>query len=308
MDRRMLMRGSLAATFGARALPLLAAPAAQGPAFTFAFITDNHIQPELAAAKGCFDCFRQIARESYDFVLQGGDHIYDALEVNFHRAQSLMDLYVETEQVIGHKVYHVLGNHDCFGIFPKSGASGHEPEFGKQFYIQRFGPTYYSFDHKGVHVVVLDSIGLTPDRDYEGRVDAEQLRWLAADLARMPKGQRVLVATHIPLVTALACYEPLSWKGTKHNWTYVDNVHEVLAVLRPYNVIAVLQGHSHVAERVELNGIPFITGGSVAGNWWQGRWLGTEEGYMAIHIDGQNVHATYKSYGFQSVDRQDVDI
>ena len=45
---------------------------------------------------------------------------------------------------------------------------------------ERFSKTYYSFEHKGVHFIVLDSIGITDDRAYEGRVDAAQLNgWQA---------------------------------------------------------------------------------------------------------------------------------
>ncbi|WP_068079852.1 metallophosphoesterase family protein [Novosphingobium rosa] len=82
------------------------------------------------------------------------------------------------------------------------------PHYGKRFFIERFGPTYYSFDHKGVRFLVLDSIGITPDRNYEGRVDAAQLDWLKAELGGLKPGQPLIVVTHIPLVTALSCYEP----------------------------------------------------------------------------------------------------
>ncbi|WP_230769196.1 metallophosphoesterase family protein [Sphingomonas sp. Leaf4] len=305
MNRRHLLSGALAA-------PLLL-PAARAadrgraePSFRFAFVTDCHIQPELQAADGCRQCFRAVARGRYDFVIQGGDHVYDALEVDRARANRLMDLYVETEQAIGSKVHHVLGNHDCFGVFPTSGIAPSAPDYGKQYYIERFGPTYYAFDHKGVHFVVLDSIGLTPDRSYEGRIDPAQLAWLARDLAAQPKGTRIIVATHIPIVTALSIYEPEEWTRTPHNWTNVVNAREVLRVLRPYHVIAVLQGHSHVAETVTLNGIPFITGGAVSGNWWQGSFLGTDEGYMDIAVDGDQVISRYRGFGFRSIDRHDV--
>lgn len=304
MHRRHLLSGAIAA-------PLLL-PAARAigsapePAFRFAFVTDCHIQPELMAAQGCRSCFRAVARGRYDFVIQGGDHVYDALEVDRARANRLMDLYVETEQAIGLKVHHVIGNHDCFGIFPKSGVAPSAPDYGKQYYIERFGPTYYAFDHKGVHFVVLDSIGLTPDRSYEGRIDAAQLAWLARDLAAQPAGRRIIVATHIPLVTALSIYEPEEWTRTPHNWTNIANARDVLRILRPYNVIAVLQGHSHVVETVLLNGVPFITGGAVSGNWWQGSFLGTAEGYMDITVNGDRVTASYRDYGFRTVDRHDV--
>jgi Icc protein len=277
--------------------------------FTFAFMSDCHIRPELGADKACATCFEQISASACDFVIQGGDHIEDALETGRERATMLMDLYQQVERRhLRKKVYHVLGNHDCLGVFPKSGIDPSAPDYGKAFYTRRFGPRYYAFDHKAVHFVVLDSVGFTEDRNYEGRVDAEQLDWLRKDLAAQPTGTRIIVVTHIPLITAMQCYEPESWLNTPHNWTYVTNAREVLRILGGHNVLAVLQGHSHVYERIELNGISFITTGAVAGADWRGSFLGTPEGYTEIAIKGQQVLSRYRQYGHASPDRQDMPI
>ncbi|PMY06027.1 serine/threonine protein phosphatase, partial [Pseudomonas sp. GW460-13] len=61
-------------------------------------------------------------------------------------------------------------------------------------YQELFGPTHYTFNHKGVHFVVLDNVS-----DPAGRVGDAQRAWLAADLARQPKGARIVVFTHRPL-------------------------------------------------------------------------------------------------------------
>jgi len=310
MNRReLIIAANASVVLGAVTQPLSAhANSIKQSAFSFAFITDCHIQPELNAAAGCRDCFKQISKGRFDFVIQGGDHVFDALEVDRKRAMQIMDLYVETEQVIGLKVHQVLGNHDCFGVFPKSGVDPTAPDYGKQYYIERFGPTHYTFDHKGVHFIVLDSIGITGDRSYEGRVDAAQIEWLRRDLAGLPVGTPIIVVSHIPLVTALSCYEPLDWTQTPHNWTNVVNARDVLALLQGHKVLAVLQGHSHVTERVIVNGVPFITGGAVSGNWWQGSFLGTPEGYLQVDVDGDEVRTQYVTYGFHSIDPQDVAI
>lgn len=71
--------------------------------FSFLFITDTHLQPELDALKGCKMAFRAASQEKADFVLQGGDHIYDAMEVTLPRAHKLLDLYDMTEQELGKK-------------------------------------------------------------------------------------------------------------------------------------------------------------------------------------------------------------
>jgi 3',5'-cyclic AMP phosphodiesterase CpdA len=311
LNRRSLITGTafaMAALAGIRHAGAEKPTKRSAESFTFVFMTDSHIQPELDAGAGCAACFRQISKEPADFVIHGGDHVFDALEVDQERAFMLRDLYCDTEKELAKKVYHTIGNHDCFGLFPISGVDPGAPGYGKAFYTERFGAPYYSFDHKGVHFVVLDSIGFTADRSYEGSLDPDQIAWLRGDLLALPPGTRIIVTTHIPLVTGLSCYEPLSWTKTPHNWTNVVNAREILALLRPYHVVAVLQGHSHVAETLSLNGIPFITGGAVSGNWWEGRWLGTSEGYMLVTVDGDRVSAQYESFGFQSVRRNDVEI
>ncbi|SFN71943.1 metallophosphoesterase [Sphingomonas sp. OK281] len=312
MERRNLLKLSLGVplvALAARAVAATATPARAGDSFSFAFVGDCHIRPELGADRACAQCFEQISASPVDFVILGGDHVEDALETGRARATLLMDLYQRTERAHLRKpVHHVIGNHDCLGVFPKSGIDPSAPDYGKQFYIDRFGPRYYAFDHKGVHFVVLDSIGLTADRNYEGRVDAAQLAWLRADLGAQQKGTRIVVVTHIPLVTAMQCYEPESWLDTPHNWTFVVNGREVLRILRDHDVLAVLQAHSHVYERIELDGISFSTTGAVAGADWRGSFLGTPEGYTDITISGRKVESRYRTYGFTSVDRQDVPI
>ena len=106
----------------------------------------------------------------------------------------------------------------------------------------------------------------------------------------------------------MQCYEPESWLDTPHNWTFVVNGREVLRILRDYDVLAVLQAHSHVYERIELNGISFITTGAVAGADWRGAFLGTPEGYTEIAVSGRALTSHYRTYGFASVDPQPVAI
>lgn len=303
LNRRTLM---------ASAIGVAVAPAegrtAAATAFSFVFLTDTHIEPELQAADGCLQCFRHIARENIDFVIHGGDHVYDALEVGAARAERQRDLYCQTEKALPQKVYHVIGNHDCFGVFAQSGVTPAAAGYGKAYYAAAFGERYYAFDHKGVHFIVLDSIGLTADRSYRGYVDPEQIAWLQRDLATTPADAPIILATHIPLVTGLSCYEPVAWTKTPHNWTNVDNARQVLALLRGRNLLAVLQGHSHVAEILTLNGTAFITGGAVSGNWWEGNWLGTGEGYMHVTVADGRIQAEYRGYGFVCRQPKDVPI
>jgi len=294
---------------GAAGLSTLMGPSLHGFApvaqdFSFLFITDTHLQPELNAAQGCDQCFKKARTIKSDFVLQGGDHIFDGLQVGSSRASSLYDLYGKTEQDLGVKTYHTVGNHDCFGVYPSSGVAESDPLYGKKMFEERFGKTYYSFDHKGVHFVVLDSIGITGDRAYEGRVDGVQLGWLKSDLGGLPPATPIIVAIHIPLVTAFYSYVPAPDPEPKHHGLSVANAYEVIALFEGHNVLGVLQGHTHINERVMWRGVPYITSGAVCGNWWHGIRMGTPEGFTVVRVERGKLFTSYETYGFRSVDPQ----
>ncbi len=251
-----------------------------------------------------FRSMRQIPH--VDFAIQGGDHVFDTLAVPKQRSLALWEMYDQTQQDLSLKVYHTLGNHDVLGLRPASGVDPGDPAYGKKYYVDHIGKTFYSFDHKGTHFIVLDSVQMTADRDYEGRIDAAQLQWLRSDLAGLPAGAPVIVVTHIPLVTAVEAYLPRESAPRPHYQIAVGNSAEVLPLFNGRNVIAVLQGHTHIQERVEWRGVPYITGGAVSGNWWRGTRLGTHEGYMIVSVRSGRVQTGYVTYGFQSIDPQNT--
>ncbi|MHB8286905.1 MAG: metallophosphoesterase family protein, partial [Caulobacteraceae bacterium] len=303
-------RGFLSATVGLSALAPLPVRAQDKPAplahepFSFLFITDTHIEPELNAMQGCARAFAAAGKIGGDFAIQGGDHVFDALGVGRSRAVDLMSLYTRTEQDLGMKVHHTIGNHDLFGIYAKDGATPTDPLYGKKYFQDRFGALYYSFDHRGVHFVVLDSIAVTADHDYEGRVDAAQIAWLADDLRALPAGMPVVVISHVPLASAFASYAPADdpvHKAAKLNKYMVANAYDVIAVLAGYNVIGVLQGHLHINETIIWRGIPFMTRGAVCGNWWRGVRYDTAEGFSVVRVENGRLTTRYETYGFHAV-------
>lgn len=288
---------------------LFAAEATQAPgSFDYIFLTDTHLEPELAAADGCAMAFRKAAALHADFAIQGGDHVFDALAVDRKRADSLFDLYAHTEQALGLKVHHTIGNHDHFGIFAKDGIETSAPGYGKQMFQERIGPTYYSFDHKGYHLVVLDTIQVTPDRSWEARIDPAQIQWLTADLDKLPAGAPVIVTAHVPLVTAFSSYAAPNPGGSgttppsSHPQMAVANAYEVLPILEKHNVLAVFQGHTHINEVVHFRGIPYVTSGAVCGNWWHGTRMGIPEGFTVVSLRNGKIDWRYETYGFKSVD------
>ncbi|WP_263383727.1 metallophosphoesterase family protein [Granulicella arctica] len=311
LDRRHFL-SLLGAAGVSAALPkaTFAAPAIEP--FTFLFITDTHLQPELDAAKGTDMAFKKARGIKADFAIQGGDHVFDSLGVSKAKASSLYDLYGKTEQDLGMKLHHTIGNHDVLGVYPASGMAPTDPLYGKKLFEERFGKTYYSFDHKGVHFVVLDSIGITKDRAYEGRVDEDQLLWLSKDLNALPAGTPIIVSVHIPLVTAFLSYvpevpvAPNAPPTATHHGLSVANSSDVIDLFAAHNVIGVLQGHTHINERVEWRGVPYITSGAVCGNWWHGTRMGTPEGFTVASVANGRLTTRYETYGFQTVAPQNT--
>jgi 3',5'-cyclic-AMP phosphodiesterase len=302
LNRRKFLK-TLAAAGAAMALPSL--PASKQPApgsFDFVFFTDTHIQPELDAAHGCDMCFRKIASINPEFAIMGGDHVYDAMGVNGVRAGMVYDLYNRTEQLLGMPLHNTIGNHDVFGVLTKSGVVPADPTYGKKMYQDRMGQTFYAFDFKGYHFVVLDSIQPTDDRLWEARVDEDQLRWLRDDLKRLPARAPIIVVIHCPLVTAFATYAQVVTADRKYNTLTVANAPEVLEVFEDANVLAVLQGHTHINEVVTYKNTQYISSGAVCGNWWHGSRLGTPEGFTVVSLREGKINTRYETYGFRSVD------
>lgn len=89
--------------------------------FSFVFLADIHLQPQRNANVGFLQAIDTINKMAPDFVLTGGDNIYDALGQTYERSKSLYDLYIESMKNFTMPVYNTIGNHDVFGLYEKSG-------------------------------------------------------------------------------------------------------------------------------------------------------------------------------------------
>ena len=265
--------------------------------FSFVFMTDIHVEPELHATEGLLQAIGTINKLAPDFVLTGGDNIMDALAQNWGRSDSLYNLFQKTISNLKMPFYSTMGNHEVFGLYEKSGISPDNPYYGKKLYEDRIAKRYYSFDHKNWHFVVLDGIGFTSDRHYYGLVDSAQIKWMKKDLASVDKDKPIAVSIHIPLLSIgnqimngpTAAFD----KGS-----IITNAIEVRKLLEQYNVKLVLQGHLHFLEDIYYNGIHYITGGAVCSSWWQGTRYGLQEGFLKVDVTGDKFTWKYIDYGW----------
>ena len=99
---------------------------------------------------------------------------------------------------------------------------------GKAFQ-EYFGATHYTFDHKGVHFIVVDNVS-----DPRALIGDEQLQWLAADLDKLPKDANIVVFTHRPLFDL---YPQWDW-ATRDGAKAID-------ILMPHANVTVFYGHIH---------------------------------------------------------------
>jgi len=274
--------------------------AAEPEGFTFAFLTDIHVQPEKNADKGLLQAIDKVNELNPDFVITGGDLVMDALGQTRGRADSLYTLYKELSANFKMPVHNTVGNHELFGFYRRNDIERTDPDYGDGMFKRYFGDPYYSFDHEGWHFIVLKSIEEKADRNYQGGVDSVQLVWLKNDLAKVKDETPIVVSVHIPLVSA---FNQASQGGMSANdaGSVISNGKDVLALFANKNLKLVLQGHLHVLEDIYLAGrVHFITGGAVSSNWWNGPKGNLEEGFLLIKTKGEEISSEYIDFGWDA--------
>jgi len=103
-----------------------------------------------------------------------------------------------------------------------------------------FGMTHYTFDHKGVHFIVIDNVS-----DPTSSITDPQLQWLSAELKKLDKDSRIVVFTHRPLFDL---YPQWDW-WTRDGAKAVD-------LLMPYKNVTVFYGHIHQEQHHMTGHIP----------------------------------------------------
>jgi hypothetical protein len=100
-------------------------------------------------------------------------------------------------------------------------------------YQEFFGDLHYSFDHKGLHFIVLDNVS-----DPNAVLGQLQLDWLKSDLEQLPISAPIVVLTHRPLFDL---YPQWDWH-TRDGQAAID-------LLMPHTQVAIFYGHIHQEHR-----------------------------------------------------------
>ncbi len=164
--------------------------------------------------------------EQPEFIVFTGDltHTTDDPKERRKRMSQFRDIVADLKVK---NLYFMPGEHD---------ASLDQGEAFQEF----FGKTHYTFDHKGVHFIVLDNVS-----DPRAMIGEAQLQWLAADLAQLPKDANIVVFTHRPLFDL---YPQWDW-ATRDGAKAVD-------LLLPYSHVTVFYGHIHQEHHHMTGHIP----------------------------------------------------
>ena len=263
--------------------------------FTFAFMTDVHMNSNNMeiSSKGLKQALEHAKSKNVDFIIFGGDLVdLDRLQPQDSlRADSLIKTFKSIVDESGVKAYFTIGNHDRFYTF-----NNRTDAAGFSLFEKYLGETYYSFDHEGIHFVVLNSVQID-DSTKNYSVGPEQLEWLKADLSGISPQTPLVVSTHVPFQSL---YYP-AVEGVVKNVDMFSNFKEVWDILLNYNLKVILQGHQHLHEELLVNKTNFVTGGAVSAAWWGGPLLDTEEGYMLVRVDGDNDFLwQYMDYGWEA--------
>jgi 3',5'-cyclic AMP phosphodiesterase CpdA len=161
------------------------------------------------------------------------------------KTEAMWDEYDQIVKDFEVPLVMVAGNHDV------------RSPMTREMYNRRYGRTYFSFDHKGVHFIVLDSEIQEKDAKWAQdsstrRLGAEQLEWLKKDLAASRDARLKFVLLHRPF------WQPGGFSdGPFQDW--METVHPLLA---QYGVNAVFGGHDHFYRKDDLiDGVQYYTSG-----------------------------------------------
>lgn len=266
--RNFLKQGG--ALLAAGTLPLSLVEIAFGKSaaenFTFAYISDSHITHlkgkefvrnwDRGLIRAVAECNLLTPRP--DFILYGGDI------AQLGKPEEI-DHGLEILGGLRGKVHYVMGEHDYY------------LDLG-DYWRKQLGPDYYSFDHKGVHFVVLNSIVTYDEWTHKkwengmarmkemARLDnpngspfmvgETQRDWLRKDLDKVDKDTPIVVVSHSPLQKI--------YKGWNF-WT--EDAEQVQELLKPFRKVTVLYGHVHQIQYNQIGNISFHAAMATAWPW-----------------------------------------
>ena len=273
------------------------------PPIRVAHLTDFHVKPgkdiEASIAKAMHHA--QILVPEIDFIINGGDAIWDSLEADKEKTQIQWDLFTSIlKKEISLPVYHCIGNHDIWGWFIKENKPENERQYGKVWVVEtlHMKNRYYSFSKDKWHFIVLDSTQLNPAGGYIGKIDEEQLAWLQTELASVPKEKFICIVSHIPILSICAglFFDKTEANGDlkiQRNLMHSDFLALKKIFINYPNIKVCISGHIHLQDELNYLGIKYYCNGAVSGNWWKGSFQEFAPAYAMLEFYNDGTSKRY---------------
>lgn len=217
------------------------------PSLHVGLVTDLHYADKPPAGSRHYretpgklrEAAEQIGRKTPEFIVELGDFIDAADSVDVELGY-LKRINRDFSAICQHRHY-VLGNHCVYTLTKQEFLDSVEQK-----------ESYYSFDSGEFHFVVLDSCFRSDGEPYgrknfqwtDPNIPADEVEWLRTDLKNTTK--KTVVFAHQRLDVS--------------NHYGVNNSVDVRQVLEESGkVLAVLQGHSHKNDHIDIGGIHYCT-------------------------------------------------
>jgi 3',5'-cyclic AMP phosphodiesterase CpdA len=273
LDRRSFLKVSAAALGAAAGVDFCqsfqsvsvargAASSDVGGRFRFAYISDSHLYDKKTNDRFARALLRAVQDINSldpqpDFVFYGGDL------AQLGRPGEL-ELGAQIRENVKAPLKMMVGEHDWY------------LDMGRKW-RELFGEPTYSWDHKGVHMVTLNSVvekdfwtarGMTPEErmmtvagldngvQSPFSVGEPQRQWLEKDLADYADDTPIIVFSHSPLYKLYK-----KWNF----WT--DDAEDVQAILKRFKSVLVIHGHTHQVLTNRIGNIHFHGMLSTAWPW-----------------------------------------
>lgn len=245
---------------------IISMPAWAIPDFTFIHASDVHTPQTKSqqtineiAVLGPIDLTPyKIKSDTPSFVLVTGDL------TEFGYGAGAWKTYLSYWQNVKMPIYMVSGNHD--GTW----------DCLRNVMRDTYGSDCYSFDKFDCHFIGLDTA--TP-QDPRPSITLEQIEWLKTDLKKTGRKTPIFIFFHHPL----DCSEFASMYERDR----------ILDILRPYNVVIFLAGHTHNWQKLDIGGYDLTMGGSTAL---------PEPGFCVVSVKDGILRIAYKLLGKPSAD------
>ncbi len=211
---------------------------AQGDALTFFGWSDQHVQVDgngdhlIPAIEAMNALPGRPYPETVGGAVEKPAFVFGLGDISEWPSRAAKETY---EQLITKQLkfpsYDIAGNHDIGGLSPSDTVLN--------WLIQRHGGLRYTFEKGGVLFIALFSEYDESLNSPAQPISKEALDYLRKVLAKVPKGQPVVVATHL-------CFDAIT------------NRDELVDAFGDANIILVLGGHYHKAVVSSYRGFHFV--------------------------------------------------